>query len=91
MIGNIILVCGAVLAVWFVWFVWVMVCARRTFKQRMALIRRPLTPPAAKVAFLDEIQAVSFDKHFWYLMTLRDPYHLYLRALILIITESPES
>ena len=55
--------------------IWAMICNWKTFSQRQSLI-----PKIGDPLFFEKIEryrAVSDDKHFWYLITFRDPKPLY--------------
>lgn len=66
-----------ILIVMFVLVIWGAIVNNKTLNQRMEMLNRVFKNEKwspTKYDFLDE---VSYDKHFWYLLTFRDPMVLY--------------
>ena len=58
-------------------FIWSIICNERTRTQRLELINLRPMGEARYQDFAREWDAVSYDKHYWYLITFRDPKKLY--------------
>lgn len=70
------------------WAIWLGICNERTYAQRKAILDDAHTRAQQAIndrdwqwrRFYDAIEEVSYSKHFWHLMTFRDPKKLYRKG-----------
>lgn len=59
---------------------WLLICEEITSSQRLEIIRRTYHSP--KLYNREALNAVSQEKHYWCIATMRDPYFLYQPYMI---------